>query len=90
MAYIHPPSDLEWQTGSPPSIGWWPCSLIRAPRRLRYWDGAYWSVGADCTENCVHIERTHQTTPDGLLTADSVTINSPKHLEWAPRWWEAQ
>jgi hypothetical protein len=35
-----------WRKGPPPSIGWWPASVCREPRSLRWWDGSRWSITA--------------------------------------------
>jgi hypothetical protein len=32
-----------WHKGPPPSIGWWPASVSRSPKILRWWNGEYWS-----------------------------------------------
>ena len=33
----------EWHKGPPPSIGWWPASVTRDERVLRWWNGKCWS-----------------------------------------------
>jgi hypothetical protein len=35
-----------WHKGPPPSIGWWPASVCREPRSLRWWNGRWWSLPA--------------------------------------------
>jgi hypothetical protein len=32
-----------WHKGPPPSIGWWPASLVRDSDALRWWNGSTWS-----------------------------------------------
>lgn len=36
----------KWRKGPPPSIGWWPASLVRDSDSLRWWNGAAWSEQA--------------------------------------------
>lgn len=36
----------EWQSGSPPSVGWWPAAVMGCLTCLRWWDGKHWSVPA--------------------------------------------
>ena len=33
----------KWHKGPPPSIGWWPASVIRNTNALRWWNGERWS-----------------------------------------------
>lgn len=37
---------IKWNSGPPPSIGWWPASIRRDPNYLRWWDGLAWSCAA--------------------------------------------
>ena len=37
-------SNVVWNTGAPPSIGWWPASLSRNLTTIRWWDGKTWST----------------------------------------------
>jgi hypothetical protein len=37
-----------WRKGPPPSVGWWPASVCRERRSLRWWDGMRWSITASC------------------------------------------
>jgi hypothetical protein len=32
-----------WKSGPPPSLGWWPASLVEAGGSLRWWDDKCWS-----------------------------------------------
>ena len=38
-------SKQKWFSGPPPSIGWWPASVAKDQRALRWWDGV-WSAAA--------------------------------------------
>ena len=35
--------ESEWNSGPPPSCGWWPASVAKDPTALRWWDGRRWS-----------------------------------------------
>ena len=37
-------SDNEWHSGPPPSLGWWPASIFRDSKAIRWWDGKCWSL----------------------------------------------
>lgn len=80
MAYIKPPesSEIEWYTGAPPAIGWWPASINRDVRVLRWWDGRVWSIAV--LDTC----RASYAARIALLPA----IRSAPHIEWCARWWE--
>lgn len=32
-----------WKKGPPPSVGWWPASMYKDERMLRWWNGKNWS-----------------------------------------------
>jgi hypothetical protein len=34
----------EWFKGPPPSIGWWPASLMQDKTIVRWWNGNRWSL----------------------------------------------
>ena len=36
-------SKTKWFSGPPPSLGWWPASMMRNKDSLRWWDGHEWS-----------------------------------------------
>ena len=36
----------KWHSGPPPSIGWWPASILRDKNILRWWNGEFWSLDA--------------------------------------------
>ena len=36
-----------WHKGPPPHVGWWNASLMNDSKAWRWWDGRYWSVGAE-------------------------------------------
>ena len=79
MAYIQPPDGrtLTWHKGPPPSVGWWPASVARDPRALRWWDGTCWSNVAWDTVT----ERT---------ALNIATLQPPTELadiEWSEPWW---
>ena len=35
----------KWNSGPPPSVGWWPASNDRTRGIFRWWDGSTWSAG---------------------------------------------
>lgn len=72
-----PPTVLEWHGGPPPAIGWWPASVYRDARTLRFWDGDRWSGSA----------RPEMTARQAAAAAASWTPPQVA-VEWAARWWE--
>lgn len=36
----------KWHKGAPPSIGWWPASVVKDITAIRWWNGQYWSLSA--------------------------------------------
>ena len=48
---------ITWRKGPPPSIGWWPASLCRSSRSLRWWDGKGWSLHTFPEDNLEDVSR---------------------------------
>lgn len=67
-------SELTWNSGPPPSIGWWQASWSKNPKVLRWWDGKEWSVA-------VPEERTSKEAAE-LALVKSVFFSN---IEWLPR-----
>lgn len=44
-------SDTKWHSGPPPSVDWWPASMFRDAKVLRWWNGEAWSVPAEKSES---------------------------------------
>lgn len=89
MAYIEPPQYSIWNSGPPPDIGWWPCSVSRSGTLLRYWDGKYWSTPVHHSEGFCVVSAEVLTDSTGILLPacrSSLTAN----LKWAERWWEVK
>lgn len=40
------PIDTTWNSGPPPSLGWWPASYGQRDGVYRWWDGKCWSEPA--------------------------------------------
>lgn len=36
-------SSVQWFSGPPPAVGWWPASKLKTDGFYRWWDGSYWS-----------------------------------------------
>jgi len=36
----------KWNSGPPPSIGWWPASFNQMEGVFRWWNGTHWSRAA--------------------------------------------
>ena len=36
---------IKWHSGPPPSLGWWPASVMRDSHCYRWWNGVCWSIG---------------------------------------------
>jgi hypothetical protein len=36
----------KWHSGPPPSVGWWPASMVRDEDVFRWWNGLHWSAPA--------------------------------------------
>ena len=49
----------KWQSGPPPSMGWWPCKIKDWSDRggLRWWNGNLWSWPAFPTDSAKDAER---------------------------------
>ena len=63
----------KWNSGPPPSIGWWPASTRRDPNYLRWWDGEHWSCGAHYTAGVERAER-----------VATIVVQAPT-IEWRDR-----
>lgn len=77
--YIKPPSgdEVEWFSGPPPEVGWWPASLYGWTHVLRWWDGKCWSEAAFDTDG-------------SSRAADRAKSRAglKKDIKWTRRWWE--
>lgn len=78
--YIKPPSgdEVEWFSGPPPDVGWWPASANEFADVLRWWDGERWSAGILPDASCGRAGHA-ATVPAGI-----------KGIRWTHRWWEAK
>ena len=65
-----------WQKGAPPSIGWWPASIRKNRRTIRWWNGIVWSYH-------VWPENTKKEAADAANEA-GVCQNL---IKWTDRWW---
>lgn len=74
------PTDPQWNKGRPPSIGWWPASIIRKPTVLRWWDGKRWSQLANPrdTEHVAAYQAAHYAQDW-----------QQREMVWSDRWWLA-
>ena len=65
-----------WSKGPPPSIGWWPASMYRDKKMIRWWDGKDWSVVAF-------------TEFTAGQAADCANLKALRQnlIEWCDRWW---
>ena len=78
-AFAKNPPELEWFSGPPPSIGWYPASISQNWELLRYWDGSVWSWA-------VNYQASPQEVAAGLKReAQSGT----GFIKWAFPWWVA-
>lgn len=54
-------SDVQWFSGPPPAVGWWPASTQGFRDFYRWWDGSNWSKAAHRSEriswvvDCAHV-----------------------------------
>lgn len=80
--YIKPPSgdEVEWFSGPPPEVGWWPASVGSDTDSLRYWDGRCWSFSASSSEGAM-VAVQYAKSPASL--ADDL-------IRWTHRWWEGK
>jgi hypothetical protein len=73
----------KWHKGPPPSIGWWPASVVRDANILRWWNGWCWSAAAE--------EKSSQW---GVIVAASKreNLSLQTEIEWTdrPEWWPAR
>ena len=37
----------KWNSGPPPSLGWWPASAFKTEGLYRWWNGQRWSIAAE-------------------------------------------
>jgi len=63
-----------WHKGPPPSVGWWPASVWRDPKSLRYYNGTWWSIPA-------YSEMTAKEAANFAKQIDSLQDN----IEWTER-----
>lgn len=41
---------VQWFSGPPPAVGWWPAAELKTDGYYRWWNGSYWSyiaIGSD-------------------------------------------
>ena len=67
----------EWYSGPPPSIGWWPASVTRDPKALRWWNGEHWSLA------CYRGMDLRQITRYSALKTENKFI----YWTWRPSGW---
>lgn len=79
--YIQPPNgdEVEWFSGPPPEVGWWPASTIQRAENLRYWDGQCWSCW---------VYHTRPRQEAGSIARRAATVNEQSEIRWTHRWWE--
>ena len=67
----------QWHSGPPPSVGWWPASVFRDEKSIRWWDGYAWSMAA-------------RPTYGAIFAADIAEwyAHERANIEWTERWWE--
>ena len=78
MKYITPPhpGQVEWFSGPPPEVGWWPADYPpRETDMLRWWDGKQWS--------CANFAE--RSSPVFLKPAPMQS-----DIKWTARWWETK
>lgn len=65
-----------WHKGAPPSIGWWPASVLHDKNVIRWWNGKYWSISC-------------YPKYSAGLAANLATVKSidSVRVEWTERWW---
>lgn len=88
MAYPHtagyyPPGRIQWRTGTPPTPGWYPASVVKNPLILRWWNGKFWSAYV-CPNK-------HRPPTLGRVAERARTpFDSPynKNVPWSDPWWE--
>ena len=66
----------QWHSGPPPSVGWWPASLVKDEMSVRWWDGV-WSVAVGI--------RCSAETAASFATMPSLY---QEEIKWTERWWE--
>jgi hypothetical protein len=66
-----------WHKGKPPSIGWWPASVQRDQKCIRWWNGKHWSAPA-------------YQHYDAFFAAIEAEIPDRRiqEIEWSYPWWE--
>ena len=67
----------QWHSGPPPSVGWWPASIVENPKTIRWWDGDVWSIAIN--PSC-----------DAKIAARYAAIRNlhQAQIKWTERWWE--
>ena len=68
----------KWNKGAPPSIGWWPASVYKNERAIRWWDGSKWSGVA-------FPEYSAESAAAMVKFKWICTKDSP--IKWTKRWW---
>ena len=54
-------SKQKWFSDPPPSIGWWPASVAKDRKALRWWDGSQWSAAVYKSNSAATVERMART-----------------------------
>jgi hypothetical protein len=78
-----PESNIKFNKGVPPSVGWWPTSVSKNAESLllRWWDGEYWSAPVPDTKSSDEAaEKAAHRTP--LKLEDIYWVERPDN--WPP------
>jgi hypothetical protein len=70
------PKKPVWRKGPPPEIGWWPASINRNPKMLRWWDGVEWGLAAEPTNRESYAAALAKKRPAAQGA-----------IRWTDRWW---
>jgi hypothetical protein len=66
---------IQWHSGPPPSVGWWPASHDRNSDRLRWWNGKNWST----------VVYASASADEAANIARLPARMSLRHIEWCDR-----
>lgn len=67
---------MKWHKGPPPEIGWWPASVQRDKRAIRWWDGKRWSWPVE-----------ESFTAYQAAKFAKCAVDHSYQIEWTDRWW---
>jgi hypothetical protein len=71
-------SETTWHTGAPPGIGWWPASVEKNKKAIRWWDGREWSA----------VAFPHYSAEAAAAMVQFKYWGMYKNpMEWCARWW---